>query len=300
MKYGTWAAALGIAASSIGRVAAHQPATFHADTRLVVLLVTVTNGDGDPVTTLDRGAFRVYENGRPQTISLFRREDVAISLGLIIDNSGSMRSLRPTMEAAALAFVRASNPLDEIFVLNFADMPRIDVPFTSDPRLIEGGVTRLDSIGGTAIRDAILVAGRYLNDHAAHDRRALLLLTDGRDNASGASRAELHEFVDRSGVAIFAVTLLRAGGSTSGGTGDAELQELADLTGGSDHRVGSISDVNRIILEIARQLRNAYTIAYTPANEALDGTYRSVRVEVTRPRGLTARTRPGYWAMPAH
>jgi Ca-activated chloride channel family protein len=274
----------------------HQPPTFHAETRLVVLHVTVTNGHGELVTNLDRGAFRVYENGRPQPITLFHRDDVPISLGLIIDNSGSMRSLRTSVEAAALAFVRASNPLDETFVLNFADMPRIDVPFTRDLRLLEGGVARLDSIGGTALRDAILLAARYLHDHAAHDRRALLVITDGRDNASTASSAELHQVVERSGAAIFAVTLLGQGGRTSDRRADDELRELAEISGGSEHRVASIADVNKIVLEIAHQIRNAYTIAYTPASQALGGPYRSVRVKVTRPPGLTARTRPGYWA----
>lgn len=120
-----------LAAWLVATPAAEQPPTFHAETRLVVLQATVKNSQGALVTSLDRGAFTVYENGRRQTISLFRRDDVPVSLGLVIDNSGSMRSLRANVEAAALAFVRASNPMDDVFVLNFADKPRIDVPFTS-------------------------------------------------------------------------------------------------------------------------------------------------------------------------
>jgi Ca-activated chloride channel family protein len=250
------------------------------------------------VTNLDRGAFRVYVDGHPQPIAIFGRDDVPISLGLIIDNSGSMRSVRASVEAAALTFVRASNPLDEVFVLNFADTPHIDVPFTSDIGVLETGITRVDSIGGTAMRDAILGAERYLHDHAARDRRALLIITDGNDNASTASAAELRRVVEQSRAAVFAVGLVHDAPSGRVRRGDDELEHLAEVTGGSMHHATAVSDVNKVVLEIARRIRNEYTIAYTPANQALDGSYRAVKVKVRSPGGLTARTRPGYWAMP--
>jgi Ca-activated chloride channel homolog len=292
------AAVLAVAVSLVVGVAAQPPATFHAETRLVVLHVLVTNGRGELVTNLDRGAFSVYEDGRRQSITLFRRDDVPTSLGLIIDNSGSMRSVRASVEAAALAFVRASNPLDEVFVLNFADQPRIDVPFTNDVDVLEAGITRVDSIGGTAMRDAILAAERYLRDHATRDRRALLVVTDGNDNASTVSRAQLRKVVEQSGSLVYAVRLLRESSSGEERSGDGELDHLTELTGGAVHYVASMSDVDSAVLEIAHQIRNEYTIAYTPANQALDGSYRAVRVRVTRPGGLNARTRPGYWATP--
>src|SRR5262245_15492847 len=237
-------------------VAAQHPATFEAETRLVVLHVTVTNSRGELVTNLDRDAFRVYEDGRPQPIALFRRDDVPISLGLIIDNSRSMRSLRPSLQEAALAFIRASNPLDEIFVVNFADRPRIDVPFTSDIGVLESGVARADSIGGTAIRDAIRVAQDYLRDRATHDRRALLILTDGHDNASSVSARALRRIVEQNGAAIFAVCLGRERPSADSRKGDDELDRLANLTGGVAQHVTSRSELNEVILQIARQVRN--------------------------------------------
>ena len=292
------AAVLAVAVSLVVGVAAQPPATFHAETRLVVLHVLVTNGRGELVTNLDRGAFSVYEDGRRQSITLFRRDDVPTSLGLIIDNSGSMRSVRASVEAAALAFVRASNPLDEVFVLNFADQPRIDVPFTNEVDVLEAGITRVDSIGGTAMRDAILAAERYLRDHAIRDRRALLVVTDGNDNASTVSRAQLRKVVEQSGSLVYAVRLVRESSSEDERSGDSELDHLTELTGGAVHYVASMSDVDSAVLEIAHQIRNEYTIAYTPANQALDGSYRFVRVKVTRPGGLNARTRPGYWATP--
>ena len=292
------AAVLAVAVSLVVGVAAQPPATFHAETRLVVLHVLVTNGRGELVTNLDRGAFSVYEDGRRQSIALFRRDDVPASLGLIIDNSGSMRSVRASVEAAALAFVRASNPLDEVFVLNFADQPRIDVPFTNDVHVLEAGISRVDSIGGTAMRDAIVIAERYLRDRATRDRRALLVITDGNDNASTVSRAQLRKVIEQSGSVIYAVRLVGQSPSEEDRSGDGELDHVTALAGGDVHYVASMSDVDSAVLEIAHQIRNEYTIAYTPANQALDGSYRAVRVKVTRPGGLNARTRPGYWATP--
>ena len=286
------AAALCLAPSS----AAQQPPTFHAEARLVVLHVTVTNPRGELITNLDRESFAVSENGRPQSIALFRRDDAPISLGLIIDNSGSMRSLRPGVEAAALAFVRASNPLDEVFVLNFADTPHVDVPFTNDAHVLEEGIARLDAIGGTAMRDAILTAERYLGEHAARDRRALFVITDGHDNASTASLSECRKTVERNGTAIYAVRLVHD--MSSAGRHDDELDRLAEITGGVAEHIAATSDIDQVALKMARRIRNEYTIAYTPANQALDGSYRAVRVRVTGPGGLTARTRPGYWATP--
>ena len=279
--------------------AAQQPPAFHAETRLVVLHVTVTNGHGERVTNLDRRSFAVLEDGRPQPITFFRSDDVPTSLGLIIDNSGSMRSLRTRVEAAALAFVRASNPLDEVFVLNFADTPRIDVPFTNDVRVLEAGVTRVDAIGGTAMRDALLVAERYLRAHATHDRRALLVITDGNDNASTVSTSECRRAVERSGAAIYAVRLVRDDMSSADVRGnDDELDRLAELTGGIADHIAATSNIEQVAQEMAHRIRNEYTIAYSPVNQELDGSYRAVRVKVKKPGGLTARTRPGYWATP--
>ena len=279
-------------------LAAQPPPAFHAETRLVVLHVTVTDRHGERVTNLDRGSFTVYEDGRPQPIAFLRRDDVPTSLGLIIDNSSSMRSLRPRVEAAALAFVHASNPLDEVFGLNFADTPRIDVPFTRDVRVLEAGVARVDAIGGTAMRDALLAAARYLRERATNDRRALLVITDGHDNASRISASECRKLVERSGAAIYAVRLVRDASSAEGHDNAGELDRLAELTGGIANQIAATSNIELVALEIAHRIRNEYTIAYTPVNQVLDGSYRAVRVKVTRPSGLTARTRSGYWASP--
>src|SRR5215467_14301080 len=147
-------------------VALDGQTVFRSETRLVVLHVTVTNNHGELVRDLPQQAFTVFENGKRQPISIFRSDDVPVSVGLLIDNSGSMRPLRAKVEAAALAFARASNPDDELFVLNFADRVRVDVPMTSDLHVLEASIGRVDSIGGTALRDAIHTGEVYLGDHA--------------------------------------------------------------------------------------------------------------------------------------
>jgi VWFA-related protein len=290
------AASVSVVAACLGAVAAAQaPPTFQTEARLVVLPVTVTNARGELVADLERDAFRVLEDGRPQPISLFRSHDAPVSLGLVIDNSGSMRPVRERVEAAALAFVRASNPGDEVFVVNFADDARLDVGMTGDLRVLEAGIGRRDAFGGSAVRDAIRVADGYVRARAAHPRKALLVISDGKDTASMASGRELRRLVERGGVAIHALELSGAGGRAPR-PGDGELGRIAGLTGGIVRRAASVAEIEPVILEIAHRIRSEYTLAYTPANQALDGSFRTVRVEVTRPAGLRARTRPGYRA----
>jgi Ca-activated chloride channel family protein len=276
--------------------AAGQPPAFHAETRLVVVHATVRNARGELVTTLERGAFTVYENNKRQPITLFRRDDIPVSLGLLIDNSGSMRTLRSNVETAALALVRASNPRDEVFVLNFNDKARVDVPFTSDVGVLESGIARVDSIGGTAMRDAIDLGQTYLAEHGTRDRKVLLVITDGIDNASLVTRDRIEKQAAEHETEIFAVGLF--GGADRAKEGRHELDRLADRTGGTAFYPAGVDDVGPVALEIARQIRNQYTIAYAPTNQALDGTYRTIRVTVAGPDRMSVRTRSGYLATP--
>jgi len=275
-------------------VLAQQP--FRAETRLVIVNATVRNARGEPVTSLERAAFTVYENGKRQPITLFRRDDVPVSLGLLIDNSGSMRTLRSKVEAAALALARASNPQDEIFVLNFNDTARIDVPFTSDIGVLEAGIGRVDSIGGTGLRDAIDLAQTYVAEHATRDRRVLLVITDGVDNASVVTTERIEKQAAQHDTVIYAVGLFGDGDRMK--QGRRELDRLADRTGGIAYYPADIDSIGAVALEIARQIRNQYTIAYAPLNQALDGTYRTIRVAVSGSERLSIRARAGYLATP--
>jgi VWFA-related protein len=277
---------------SVGTLA--QSPTFKAETRLVVVHATVRNARGELVTTLERDAFTVYENGKRQAIAVFRRDDIPVSLGVLIDNSGSMRTLRSKVEAAALGLARASNPQDEIFVLNFNDKARIDVPFTSDVRVLEAGIARVDSIGGTAMRDAIDMAQAYLSEKGTRDRKVLLVITDGIDNASMSTRDRIGKQAEQRDTEIFGLGLF--GDESRVKQGRRELDELADRTGGVAYYPAGIDQIEGVALEIARQIRSQYTIAYAPLNQSLDDTYRTIRVTVSAPERLSVRTRAGYRA----
>jgi VWFA-related protein len=210
-----------------------------------------------------------------------------------------MRSLRAKAEAAALAFARASNPDDELFVLNFADKARIDVPFTSDVRVLEAGIARVDAIGGTAMRDAVELAETYLTDHATRDRKVLLVITDGNDNASLASLDHILKQAAQDEIVVYAVGLLTDERPSNAKHARHELDQLTGKTGGRAYYPPTIETIDAATLDIARQIRNQYTLAYAPLNQALDASYRTIRVTVAGPERLSVRTRAGYYATPA-
>jgi VWFA-related protein len=270
---------------------------FRSATRLVVLHATVTNKHGELVTNLDERAFSIFENGKRQPLSLFRRDDVPVSIGLLIDNSGSMRSLRAKVEAAALAFARASNPQDEMFVLNFADKARVDVEMTGDLRVLERGIARVDSIGGTALRDAIEAAEGYLRDHATQDRRVLLVITDGIDNASTTTAEAIQRMAERTETVIDAVGLFHAQDPGRAAGGRKELKDLTERTGGVALFPEIVDQIESVAVDLAHRIRSQYSLAYTPIGQALDGSYRTIRVTACGSERCTVKTRAGYRAV---
>src|ERR1035438_7665898 len=162
----------------------NENVTFSSETRLVPLSVTVQDKSAHLVTNLSRSAFQVYENGVLQPLKVFKREDVEISLGLIIDSSGSMRDKREQVAVAALDLVKDSNPRDEVFIVDFNDEVYLDTDFTSDTAKMEQALSRIPVRGGTAMRDAIRMAINHLKKGAKRDQKVLLVVTDGNDNAS--------------------------------------------------------------------------------------------------------------------
>ena len=179
-------------------LAGAQDPGFRADTRLVVLHASVVDRSGKLVTNLPQKAFRVYENGVEQQIKIFRREDVPVSMGIVVDNSGSMKPHREQVEGAALNLVKASNPEDQVFIVNFNDEAYLDAPFTSDVKKLEEGLARLDARGGTAMRDAISMSIDYMRDEAKRDKKVSLAVTDGDDNSSSISLEQVFFFYDNS------------------------------------------------------------------------------------------------------
>ena len=277
-------------------------AIFRADTRVVDLHATVVDKNGHLVTNLPIEAFTVYENGALQHIRSFKREDVPVSMGLIVDNSGSMRDKRAKVEAAALALVKDSNPEDEVFVVNFNDEAFIDLPhgkdFTSDITEMEEALTRIDSRGGTAMRDAIQKSIVHLKEKAHKDKKVLVVVTDGNDNSSVVSLENLVKASEQSGVLIYSVGLLSEEERREAKRAEKALDALAEATGGEAFFPKDVSEVERIAHQVAHNIRNQYSIVYTPANQAMDGTFRQIKVIAKAAGNPTVRTRSGYYATP--
>jgi VWFA-related protein len=278
------------------------PAIFHSDTRLVVCHTTVLDKSGHLVTTLAQDAFTVYENGVQQPIKYFRREDVPVSMGLIIDNSGSMRDKRTKVEAAALALVKDSNPEDEVFIVNFNDEAFLDLPhgklFTSDIKEMEEALTRIDSRGGTAMRDAIRMSIDHLKEKAHKDKKVLVVVTDGNDNASVVSLENLVKASQQSEVLLYGVGLLGEEERREAQRAQRALKALGTATGGEVFFPKDAGEVEKIAHQVARDIRNQYTIQYTPTDTAMDGTFRQIKITVKAPGNPTVRTRSGYYATP--
>jgi VWFA-related protein len=283
---------------------AQQPLTpddqsvIRVDTRLVVLHCAVVDRKGGLITNLPQSAFKVYENKVEQPIRLFKREDVPVSLGIVIDNSGSMREKRARVEAAALRLVKASNPQDEVFVVNFNDEAYLDVPFTSDITKLEEGVGRIDSRGGTALRDAVSMSIDYLKQEGKKDKKVLLVITDGNDTAStGVTLEKLVEKVHRSEVLIYGIGILGKDDARDRKRAMRAIDAMTRASGGASYYPGDAAEVEQIAEQVAHDIRNQYVIAYSPLNQNLDGTFRSIRV-VTSGGRYSVRTRSGYYATP--
>ena len=272
--------------------------TFTVGTRLVVLPVSVLDKSGKLITDLPQKAFKVFENGIEQPIKIFRREDVPISLGIIIDNSGSMREKRQKVEAASLDLVRASNPQDEVFIVNFNDDAYLDVPLTSDIKKMEEGVARIDSRAGTAMRDAIDMSMTYVKKEGHRQKKVLLVITDGNDNASNISLEKLVTRAQQNEVLVYSIGLLNEEERREARLAKRALDAISRDSGGLAFYPKGASDVDAIALQVAHEIRNQYTIAYSPTVPAMDGSFRQIKVTVNSPGHPTVRTRTGYFATP--
>jgi VWFA-related protein len=272
-----------------------QEATFRADSRLVVLNVSVFGADGKVVRDLPKNAFTAYENGEKQTLTVFRQEDVPISLGLIIDNSASMTDKRDRVASAALSLVKASNPQDEVFIINFNEHAVLAREFTNNIQDLEKALRNLDAKGETAMRDALLLGIEHLRHRAHSDKKVLLVVTDGEDNSSMETQTHLVQVAQQNDVIIYAVGLLGAEEPESAARAQKALTELTLQTGGRAWFPTDVTDIANITPDIAHEIRNQYVVAYTPTNLAADGSFRKIRVDVDVP-GVVVRTRAGYYA----
>lgn len=299
VQLGSWILVLaGLAAP----LAAQDPAptVFRSDSRLVVLHATVLDAGGHLITNLPQTAFHVLENGVEQDIKLFRREDAPVSIGLIIDDSGSMINKRDRVAAAALALVEASHPDDEAFVIHFNEKAYLDLDFTHDRAQLRDGLNHFDTRGTTAMREAVRLAIEHLERKAAEDKKVLIVITDGEDNTSTISRDQTIRMAQQSGVLIYAVGILNEIDDEQTRRAQRELDTLTAATGGQSYYLKDVSEAGQTALDIAHKIRNQYTLAYTPSNQTLDGMFRRILVKASGPSPMTVLTRSGYWASASH
>ncbi len=269
---------------------------FHSDVQEVLLHATVIDDKQRMVTNLDKNAFSVFEDGKPQVIKSFRYEDIPISLGIVIDNSGSMREKRAKVNKAALNLVRASNPQDEVFIVNFSDEFFLDQPFTSKISLLQAALEKYETRGGTALYDAVVASADELKRHGKLQKKILFVVTDGEDDASRESLEQAVRMLqEENGPTVYAIGLL---GDERARRAKRALQTISERTGGIAFFPRTLDEVDSISSAVARDIRNQYTIGYKPTTPKTAGGYRSIRVEA-RASGhgkLTVRTRSGYYA----
>jgi Ca-activated chloride channel homolog len=279
---------------------AHGGFTLKRNVDEVVLNVTVLDSDGRLVNDLTKDDFKIFEDGVPQTIASFQHQDIPVSMGIIIDNSGSMRDKRAAVNAAALDLVKASNREDEAFVVNFSDEAFIDCDFTSDIGKLREGLSHIDSKGGTALYDAVVASADQLAKGAKRPKQALLIITDGEDNASTFSLEQtIRRVQDLQGPVVYSIGLLFGdeGGGRESRRAKRALKLLSEETGGMSFFPKSLADVDEIAAEVARDIRNQYTIGYHSTKAASLGGYRVVKVDAhaSGHGKLIVRTRSGYY-----
>jgi Ca-activated chloride channel family protein len=278
----------------------HGHYTLRADAYEVRLNASVVDSSGREIDNLPQDAFHVYEDGVPQTIIGFRHEDVPVSLGILIDSSGSMYDKRAAVDAASLDLVRLSNPQDEAFLVDFSSEAYIDQDFTNSIPKLQQGLSYIKSSGGTALYDAVIASADYLAKNGKRSKQVLLIVTDGDDNASSATLEQaIRRVQELDGPAIYCIGLLFGEDTSRSEARHSRevLGELAAQTGGQAYFPHSLREVDGIAQEVAQDVRTQYTIEYRSTKPPSQGGYRQIHVEVKAKgfHGLQVRTRAGYY-----
>ena len=264
----------------------------------VVLHATVQNHKGTPVSGLGKDDFQVYEDGVLQQIEYYSHEDIPVTVGLVVDNSGSMGPKRPEVIAAAMAFARSSNPQDQMFVVNFNEhvwygLP-FDMPFTDQTAQLQVALSRITANGETALYDAVAAALDHLKK-GNRDKKVLIVVSDGGDNASKHNLAQIMAMAGQSDAIIYTIGIYT---EEDPDRNPNALRQLSKATGGEAFFPQSVPEVVPLCERIAHDIRNQYTIAYAPANRTQDGAYRVIQVKAMASGygRLSVRTRAGYYA----
>ncbi len=272
--------------------------TISVSVDMVVLNATVRNRNGVLVSGLGKGDFQVYEDGVLQQVESFSHDDIPVTVGLVVDNSGSMRPKRPEVISAALAFARSSNAEDQMFVVTFNEKVSFglpdDTPFTDKEAQLEAALSRIVADGQTALYDAVAAALEHLKK-GNRDKKVLIVISDGGDNASKHKLAQVMAMAGQSDAIIYTIGVFDEDDPDQN---PGALRQLAKATGGEAFLPSSIKEINPICTRIARDIRNQYSIVYLPTNGKRDGTYRVIQVNAGTPgrERLSVRTRAGYYA----
>ena len=282
-----------------------EPYTLHMEVDRVLLSATVLDRHNTPVSGLQQNNFLIREDDRPQPIKDFSHDDIPVTVGILVDNSGSMGNNRADVISAAISFARSSNPLDQIFVINFNDHVTFalppETPFTDRIDKLRQALATIHSIGMTSLYDAIAAGLEHLN-LGSSDKKVLILISDGDDNASTHTLAQVTALARKSSAILYAIGIFDPGDPDQK---PGILTHLARETGGEAFFPASSRDIQPICEGIARDIRSQYTLTYLPTSAVEDGSFHTIKVTATSPtRGrLSVRTRTGYTvpaANPAH
>ncbi len=272
--------------------------TFCVETERVVLHVTVVDRLDRFVTDLEAESFVVMEDDQRQELTFFAQEDVPVSIGLVVDNSGSMREKRRYVNAAALEFVKASNRQDEVFIVNFHDEAYLDQDFTSSLDRLQDALQRIDTRGGTALYDATSISLDHLVSKGKKEyiKRALLIITDGEDTSSRMDLEILVRKLQSSDVTIYGIGLLSDEERRAAKRAERHLRQLTAPTGGPTYFPASFEEVGPVVSRIAADIRNQYILEYNRPRNRPPG-YRRIRIELKgSAKSNSVRYRPGYYA----
>ncbi|GAC1430471.1 MAG: hypothetical protein NVSMB58_07840 [Terriglobales bacterium] len=268
---------------------------FKKEVEEIVLHATVVDEKNRLITNLDKSAFTVFENNHQQAITDFRHQDVPVAMGIVIDNSGSMREKRDRVNKAAINLVRSSNPDDQVFIVNFNDEFYLDQDYTSDINKLRQALEKVETRGGTALYDAIVASADHLKKSSQLQRKVLFVVTDGEDNASRESLEQaIRRLQEENGPTVYAIGIL---GEEKAKRARRALETIADRTGGIAFLPRTVDEVDEISRTVAHDIRSQYTIGYKPSTPKSVPGYRAIHVEARAKgfKGLTVRTRTGYY-----
>jgi Ca-activated chloride channel homolog len=269
------------------------------DVDLVLVPVTITDPMNRLVTGLEKENFFLTDNGQPQEIRHFSSEDAPVSLGVIFDVSGSMSNKIDKSRDAVVEFFKTANPEDEFFLVTFSEKPEVLADFTTSVEDIQSKLVYAEPKGRTALLDAIYL-GMARMRKAKHQKKALLIISDGGDNHSRYTEGEIKSMVREADVQIYAIGLYDRDFKTpEEREGPELLSEISEVTGGRTFAIGSPNELADVATKIGIELRNQYVLGYRPSNPSRDGKWRKIKVKLNPPKGLPplhVYAKTGYYA----